>query len=159
MNIYLVRHGAAENTAIGKKDFDRNLTKEGKSKIQKAASNWKNYIPNFNFIVTSPYLRAVSTANIIAEVFEYRADLVIDQKLSPGSKTEDLIEIANSFDGDNIVFVGHQPDLSRHLSNLISYKGANVNFGKGTIAKILFEKNVTLSRGILEFLIPADIFK
>ena len=159
MNIYLVRHGDAEKTAIGKKDFDRDLTPEGKIKIKSAVANWKIFLPDIDFIVTSPYIRALNTAKIIAETYEVKNPVIIDKKLSPGSKAENLIEIANSLSGEEIVFVGHQPDLSGHLSNLISGSGANIEFKKGAVAKITFRNKVHLSKGVLEYLIPAGAFK
>ncbi len=159
MNIYLIRHGDAEKTAIGKKDFERDLTEEGKIIIRNAADNWKYFIPGFNFIVTSPYIRALNTARIIEEAYELTEKVLVDKKISPGSRTEDLIEIANSLAVEDISFVGHQPDMSEHLGNLISYKGANINFKKAAIAKISFGSIAVLSKGTLEFLIPPEVFK
>ncbi len=159
MNIYLIRHGDAEKSAIGKKDFDRNLTEEGKRIIRNAAAGWKKFIPGFDFIITSPFTRALNTANIITETYDLKNDPIIDKKISPGSKTEDIIEIANSLAGENIAFVGHQPDFSTHLSNMISYKVAGINFKKAAIAKVSFDSKAALSKGTLEFLIPPCVYK
>ncbi|MHB1686069.1 MAG: SixA phosphatase family protein [Ignavibacteriaceae bacterium] len=158
MNIYLIRHGEAEKSSITKKDFDRELTNSGKVKVKNAALAWKDYIDPFDYLVSSPLARALQTAKIIAEYFEVRNEILVDKKLSAGGGTESIIEIANSLEGVNIAFVGHQPDFSEHVSNLISTSGANVDFKKAAIAKIFFHNKVHLSRGILEYLIPAGIF-
>jgi len=158
MNIYLIRHGDAERAAIGKKDFDRELTPSGRIKLKAAAVSWKNIIKGFDIIVTSPLARAIQTANVIAETFSAMDKILIDKKLSPGSRTESIIEIANSLGVEDIAFVGHQPDMSEILSDIISPKGAFIDFKKGAIAKISFENKPNLARGTLEFLIPASVF-
>ena len=159
MNIYLIRHGDAEKSGGGKKDFDRDLTPSGLTKIQNAASSWKALINNFDFIISSPLVRSHHTATVIAEIYDFKKDIILDDKLSPGSETESIIEIANSLKGENFAFVGHQPDFSEHLSNLISNKGAYIEFKKGAIAKISFYNKANLGKGILEFLIPASAYK
>jgi phosphohistidine phosphatase len=158
MNIYLIRHGDAEKVSTGKKDFDRELTLPGRIKLKSAVLNWKNLIKEFNFIVTSPLTRAVQTANIIAELYGAGYNILIDKKLSPGSRTENLIEIANSLESEEIAFVGHQPDLSEQLSDLTSPKGAYIDFKKGAIAKVSFGNKVSIAKGTLEFLIPVSVF-
>ena len=159
MNIYLIRHGDAEKSSVSKKDFDRELTASGIAKIKTAALNWKVLINSFDYIVSSPLIRAEQTASAIAEVYGFNKEIISDKKLSPGSKTESLIEIANSLSGEDIAFVGHQPDFSEHLSNMISSKGAYLEFKKGAIAKISFYNKAHLGKGILEFLIPAGAYK
>jgi phosphohistidine phosphatase len=159
MNIYLIRHGDAEKSSINKKDFDRDLTASGITKIKTAASSWKVLIENFDCIISSPLIRAHHTASVIAEVYGLKKDIIVDKKLSPGSRVESIIEIANSLSAENIAFVGHQPDLSEHLSGMISSKGAYLEFKKGAIAKISFYNKAHLGKGMLEFLIPASAYK
>jgi len=159
MNIYLIRHSDSEKSSSSKKDFDRELTEEGKEKIKTAAEGWKHLVKSFDIIVSSPLMRAVQTAKIVAEVFEYKKDIIIDKRISGGRKTDDLIELANSLSGEEIAFVGHEPDFSNHVSNLISSSGAFVDFKKGAIAKMSFQNRVRYSKGILEFLIPPKTFK
>ena len=158
MNIYLIRHGDAERISLDKKDFDRELTESGKAKLKSAVNNWKNLIKKFDHIVTSPLTRALQTANVIAEQYDALDKIIIDKKLSPGCDTDNIIEIANSLNGDDIAFVGHQPDLSEELSELISPKGAYVDFKKGAIAKISFGNKVKAGSGTLEYLIPVSSF-
>ena len=158
MNIYLIRHGDAEKAVIGKKDFDRELTVSGKTKLKNAAEQWKSVIPSFDHIISSPLVRAMQTAQIIGEVFGYNKEIIPDKKLSPGGKTEGVIEIANSLDGENLAFVGHQPDLGEHLSNLLSHEEILTEFKKGAVAKISFNNKARLSKGLLEFLIPPAVF-
>jgi phosphohistidine phosphatase len=158
MNIYLIRHSDSEGLTKGLKDFERKLTPEGEIKIKSASLFWKNIIPEFDSIISSPYLRALQTAKIIGSVYNYEKEIIIDKRLGCGSETEDLIEILNSFQSGDIAIVGHQPDLSNHLSRLISNSGAWVEFKKAAIAKISFSNKVREGKGVLEFLVPPGFF-
>lgn len=159
MNIYFIRHGEAEDSSFTKLDFDRELTNEGRIKLERAAQNWKNLVPHFDQIISSPLTRALQTAEIIVQVYNYSKKLIVDKKLGLGSDTLDIIEIANSLKAMNIAFVGHEPDFSRHVSSLISNSGANINYKKGMIAKISFHGKVRIGSGQLEFLIPTKAYK
>ena len=158
MNIYLIRHSDSEGISKGLKDSERKLTPDGEYKIRNASLFWKNLIPEFDYIFSSPYLRALQTAKIIASVYNYKKEILIEKRLGCGSETESLMEILNSFQSGDIAIVGHQPDLSNHLSRLISAEGISIEFKKGTIAKISFSNKVKEGKGVLEFLIPPGFF-
>ena len=154
MNIYLVRHGKAEPASPAKKDIDRELTEEGIKIIKRSVGFWKNGIKSFDFLVTSPYKRAIQTAEIIADLMNYKNDLIIDSALSPGSSTRALIELVEALNGDNIALVGHQPDMSFHISSLASNSQVNLKFSPVSIAKVSFTANPKPGKGTLEFLFP-----
>lgn len=159
MNLYLIRHGDADKPSASKPDFERELTLKGRESIKKAAEGWKNVIQPFNIIASSPLKRAVQTAEIIAAVFNYDQKIITDKRLASGSKPEDLIDFLRSFDNKNIAVVGHEPDMTRHLSALTSSSGLYTEFKKGTISKVNFEGRIRQGSGTLEFLIPAETFK
>jgi len=154
MNIFLIRHGKAEAALQTKKDIDRELTEEGKKIIKRSVGFWKNGIISFDFIITSPFKRAVQTAEIIAELMNYKNDLIKDSALFPGCSTRSIIELAEVLNGDNIAFVGHQPDMSYHISTLVCGSQLNLKFSPASIAKVSFKGNPNPGKGILEFLLP-----
>jgi len=154
MNIFLIRHGKAEPASQAKKDSDRELTEEGINIIKRSVGFWKNGIKSFDFIITSPFKRAVQTAEIIAELTNYKNDLIKDKALSPGCSTRSIIELAEVLNGDNIAFVGHQPDMSYHISSLVCNSQLNLKFSPASIAKVSFKGNPNPGKGILEFLLP-----
>ncbi len=151
MILYLIRHAKAENT---NPDEARKLSPEGREKILRASQIWKSYIPKFDYIFSSPLLRALETGGIIKEQFNLKINIIPDTKLRPGSDTNEIIDIINGLKAEHLAIIGHQPDLSMHASNLISNSGANMNFSAGTIAAIKFNEDARLSNGRLLFLIP-----
>jgi len=154
MNIFLIRHGQAEPVSPAKKDIDRELTTEGITTINRSVEFWKNIIISFDFIITSPFKRSVQTAEIIAELMNYKHDIIIDKALSPGCSTRSVIELAEVLNGDNIALLGHQPDMSYHISSLACNSQMNLKFSPASIAKVSFKGSPKPGKGILEFLFP-----
>ena len=154
MNLYFIRHGKAEPTSPLKKDSDRELTSDGIIILKATVESWKNVIKGFDFILTSPLLRAMQTSEIISKVIGFNSDIIKENLLLPGSNTNSLVELANSLEEANIALIGHQPDLSFHTSRLISSKEVNLRYSPGTIAKISFEGKPKFGKGELVFLLP-----
>ena len=157
MNLYLIRHSIAENITMDKKDFDRELTEEGKFVIKKTSEAWKNYIGNVDVVLTSPLKRAMQTAEIISTNLQDKQNLIKDNNLGTGSRTADLIDILNSLDYKNVVVVGHQPDLSQHINNFCGTGSFNLAFPPASLAKIEFDNTIKYGRGRLIYFIPPII--
>jgi phosphohistidine phosphatase len=157
MNLYLIRHSIAENITMDKKDFDRELTEEGKFVIKKTSEAWKNYIGNVDVVLTSPLKRAIQTAEIVSTNLQEKQNLIKDNNLGTGSRTADLIDILNSLEYQNVVVVGHQPDLSQHINNFCGTGRFNLAFPPASLAKIEFDNSIKYGRGRLIYFIPPII--
>lgn len=154
MNLYLIRHSIAENISIDKKDFDRELTEEGKFVIMKTSEAWKNYISNVDVVLTSPFMRSIQTAEIISSNLQETQNVIKDNNLGTGSRTADLIDLLNSIEYKNVVVVGHQPDLSQHINNFCGTGSFNLAFPPASLAKIEFENSIKYGRGRLIYFVP-----
>ncbi len=150
MNIYLVRHAKAEK---GYKDFYRELSEEGIERFNKTLKFWEKHAPQIDYIFSSPLIRTKQTAELIRTKFDVKNAIILENDLQSSSTSDFIITIANSMDAENLVFVGHQPDISYHASNLVSNTGSAINFHPGTIAKISFVNSVQKFTGNLDFLI------
>ncbi len=157
MNLYLIRHSIAENITMDKKDFDRELTEEGKFVIKKTSEAWKYYIGKVDVVLTSPLKRAIQTAEIISTNLQDKQNLIKDNNLGTGSRTADLIDILNSLEYKNVVVVGHQPDLSQHINNFCGTGSFNLAFPPASLAKIEFDNSIKYGRGRLIYFIPPII--
>ena len=154
MNLYLIRHSIAENISIDKKDFDRELTEEGKLVIKNSSEAWKNYVGNVDVILTSPLIRAIQTAEIISSTLQETPNLIKDNNLGTGSRTADLLDLLNSLKYKNVAVVGHQPDLSQHINNFCGTGSFNLAIPPASLAKIEFENNIKYGRGRLIYFVP-----
>lgn len=157
MNLYLIRHSIAENISIDKKDFDRELTEEGKFVIKKTSQAWKNYISNVDVVLTSPLMRSIQTAEIISSNLQEKQNVIKDNNLGTGSRTADLIDLLNSLEYKNVAVVGHQPDLSQHINNFCGTGSFNLAFPPASLAKIEFENSIKYGRGRLIYFVPPII--
>ena len=124
MNLYILRHGiAVEPTAHGfAKDADRPLTPEGERKLLQIAKAMEALDLTFDLILSSPYLRARHTAEIVAEALKARKKLELSDNLTPGGSTKKLVELLNHLQPppENVLLVGHEPYLSGLISLLVS---------------------------------------
>jgi phosphohistidine phosphatase len=156
MNIYLIRHSKAEPSSPIKKDKDRELTNSGIELIKSAAEHWKSRINNFDYLFTSPFIRAVQTANLVDAAINSTNDIILDKSLSPGTRPDVIIRITDAIEADEIAFVGHQPDMSFIISRFIGSYEVNLKFAPASIAKISFKGKPKSGKGMLEFLLPPD---
>lgn len=158
MNLYLIRHSISEKLIPPKKDFEREITSVGIELIKRASEGWKKIIPTFDLILYSPYVRAEQTAKIIAQIFSITDKLIKENNIAAGCTTGNLIDVLSVYEEQNIAIVGHQPDLSNHITNFCSNNHLNVSFQPAAIAKISFDGMLKFGNGRLEFLIPAEAY-
>jgi phosphohistidine phosphatase len=124
MNIYVLRHGLAAPalTATSAADRRRPLTAKGRKKTAKIAAAMKDMGLAFDLILSSPYVRARQTAEIVADVFHARRRLEFLETLAVGSSPEKLLEELRRqhLMPENLLVVGHEPLLSGFISLLLS---------------------------------------
>ena len=163
MNLYLLRHGLAADldTQGLTKDSERPLTEKGERKLWKIADGMKELELSFDLILSSPYLRARQTAEIIAKALHASKRIEFSETLTPAGNAKKLVELLKNItpDSENILLVGHEPHLSEFISLLISGKpGSCVIMKKAGLCKLSVE---ALSYGrcaVLEWLLtPAQI--
>src|SRR5258708_22668646 len=85
MEIYIFRHGIAEGGHAGQPDSARALTSEGKKKLRTVLRVAHEAGVQPSLILTSPYRRAVQTAQLAVEILDYKGDLLRTKALEPGS--------------------------------------------------------------------------
>jgi phosphohistidine phosphatase len=138
VDVFIIRHGKAENAGPGITDGDRRLTKRGREDIA-AAGRWMAAQDlRFDLIAASPLVRAQETAAIIAESLGER-DLVVTWKvLAPGGNPDIVCRLLGKHpDVRAILLVGHEPLLSALISYIISgEENAAIAMSKGSLAKI-----------------------
>jgi phosphohistidine phosphatase len=124
MNLYILRHGiAVEHGAPGyAKDADRPLTPEGERKLGEIAKAMQALDLAFDLILSSPYVRARQTAEIIAEAFKARKKLEFSNSLACGGDTKQLVDHLRRHQPppENVLLVGHEPYLSGLVSLLVA---------------------------------------
>ena len=154
MNLFLVRHAKSESASGKKSDSEREITTEGILILKNSIEVWKNYLTKIDYIISSPILRAVQTAEQIKTGFNFSSDILKDHLLLPGSDATDYLHVIKAHKSENLILVGHQPDISDAISSFIGCENFDIPFKPASLAKITFNGKPALSRGMLEILIP-----
>ena len=144
MNLCLLRHGlAVDRSKPGyKKDSDRPLTPKGKQRMWRVAEALEEMELEFDAIVSSPFLRATQTAEIVAEALDLRKKLSITEHLTPNGNPKLLLEYINQIKpaAKDVLIVGHEPYLSQLIGLLVAGNtNALIDLKKGALCKLEIE--------------------
>ena len=154
MEIYILRHGIAEEAHSGMRDADRPLTAEGAKKLLPVLRRARAIDVKPPVILTSPYRRAHETAKVAAEALRGESKLVETRALTPDSSPE-LVwdEIRNHKSDPQIMIVGHEPLLSSVYAYLLGAALVQIDVKKGSLGRIDVDRFTGQPRGVLRWLI------
>src|SRR6516162_2209130 len=137
MEIYLLRHAIAENARPGLKDADRALTDEGREKLKRVLERARNAGVKPDLILSSPYRRALETAEIAMESLKYRGKIVETGALVPdGNPRHVWDEIRSRKSESAMLLAGHEPLISSLLAHLLASPALMVDMKKAGLARI-----------------------
>ena len=150
MQLYIVRHGIAVDGGEGMPDGSRPLTEKGRRRFERTARAFGKLGHKLDLILTSPLVRAVQTAEILAGAARHREVGVLEE-LDPKFDVEALRAAIDARAGKAraVAIVGHEPQLSGLLAALSGTSQADIDFKKGAIVRV---DAATLSGGA-----PVDV--
>ena len=137
LTLWLSRHGEAVDPDGASSDFDRALTPAGRRRLSSFMQWMLSRQQPPELILHSPLVRARQTAEVLAE--EIGADQValrVENLLAPGINVESLLKQLARTTHERILCVGHQPDMSRCVAELIG--GGQILFSPGSTACVEF---------------------
>jgi len=121
--LYLLRHSKSSWSSASLNDFDRPLNDRGKkdAPFMGEVLLKKNILPEI--IISSPALRAISTAKIIAEKLNYPFKNIKKEERIYEASASDIMDVIYRIDKkiESIIIVGHNPGMT-DLINKISNK-------------------------------------
>ncbi|MFI5347395.1 MAG: SixA phosphatase family protein [Elusimicrobiota bacterium] len=157
MELLIVRHGPAgdrdEWRASGRPDEERPLTKDGRRKTRAAARGLVELLDGVDLVATSPWARAVQTAELIAEAFGGVEELKRPE-LIPDRAPAELLAWLKTRRERRIVLVGHEPHLSRFASWLLTGREKSVLNLKKSQAFLLTLKSLAPGEATLLWSAP-----
>jgi phosphohistidine phosphatase len=158
MQIYILRHGIAEDPEAGQSDSERALTSEGKKKLRNVLRAARDAAVAPALILTSPLKRAVQTAQLAAEVLDYKGDLLRTKALEPGAHPRMVWdEIRVHKDEPAILLAGHEPLFSSLAAYLLGCPDLRVDFKKGALACVEVDRFGAEPHGALKWLITPKL--
>ncbi len=160
-DIYLIRHGATEKNGKGSlsAEFQRPLSSEGAAKLRQIAEGLKRLGVKPDWVVSSPLVRSLQTADILAAILKPAHAMSTSGSLRPGYFAEGLIPfLADHPERKKVIAVGHEPDLSHLACRLLkSNDGARMLLKKGGCCRISLADLAPSTRGELIWWLPPRI--
>jgi phosphohistidine phosphatase len=161
MNLYVIRHAIAvdEGTSEYESDSERPLTDKGRKKMRQIAKALRNLGVEFDLILSSPYVRARETAEILADVFKMKKKLDFSDNLIPLGNPELLItEVNEKYSVNSLAVVGHEPHLSILVGLLVAENAKiDVTLKKGGVCYLSADDLHQEHRATLEWLLTPGI--
>ena len=161
MDLFVIRHAwaAERDEAAYPDDSLRPLTDEGRGRIARMSEALVSRGLAPRLIVTSPMLRCVETAEILAQALGEKTKVVRQKELLPDGELKHLLawmkEHASGL--DKVAWVGHAPDVGYVIAALIGMDDGWVDLKKGAIAALGFPEFPEPAGGELRWLVTAKI--
>lgn len=157
MELYLLRHGIAEDRSLTGRDSDRRLTDEGREKLRRILERAHGAGVQPSLILSSPLRRALETAEIAGHALGYEGKIVRTPALTPDSSPQQVWEAVREHRSvDAILLAGHEPLFSATVAYLLGSTQEMVHFRKGALVRIDVDPSAS-PRGVLEWMLTAKL--
>lgn len=154
MDIYLLRHGIAEDISSSGKDKDRVLTAEGVEKLRRSTPAIKALNVNPSRVISSHYARALQTARIVAEGLGVKELIEETDLLVPEKPPGRILEFLQQRKTPSVLLVGHEPHMSSLISLLLcGSPHLAITMKKGGLCKLSLSSNFEPGTATLEWLL------
>ena len=112
--LFLFRHAKSSWKDSTLSDFERPLNKRGEKTAPKMGRLLRDMGVSFELIVTSPAVRAISTARLIAGQLNYPDEALVENPRLYEATTDRLLEVVHQLPDKkvDIALVGHNPGLT-----------------------------------------------
>jgi phosphohistidine phosphatase len=139
-SVYVVRHAIAEERSAERwpDDAKRPLTAAGEERFRKAARGLRTMVSTVDVVLSSPYVRAWRTAEILHEEAGWPSPTRSELLEAWRAPTDGLAALKEHAASDSIALVGHEPFLSRFVSLLLTGDDASVGLDlkKGGVVRV-----------------------
>jgi phosphohistidine phosphatase len=158
MEIYLLRHGIAEDRKPGRPDSERALTGEGREKLRRVLRRAGESGARPSLVMSSPYRRAVETAAIASAELGYQGSVVNTRSLEPEASPSDTWEELRARSTEPAILVaGHEPHLGTMVAFLLGNPSMWVDMKKGALVRIDCERLGRTPSGILKWMLTPSV--
>jgi phosphohistidine phosphatase len=118
----LVRHAKSDLALPEQQDWDRPLNKRGQRDAPEMARRLRSRDLKPDLILTSPAVRAVTTASIMARELKVSADRVAQDERLYLADPKQIVEVVRELGGDarHVMVFGHNPGITDCANRLSS---------------------------------------
>ncbi len=161
MDLYIIRHAWAgeRDDAQWPDDDQRPLTEDGRERFNHVVAKLVKRGFSPDVIASSPLVRCLQTAELVAQGVGGSAEVVPIDGLTPGSDLQTLMQWTKrqSRQHQQIAWVGHAPDVGHLTATLMGEPVGWVRFAKGAVAALRFHGIPEIGEGELRWLVTAKV--
>jgi len=161
IQLYLIRHGIAVDREDPNcpPDAERPLTPKGMKRSHSAALGLRALDVKPNAVLTSPWLRALQTAEIFCETIGYPLKKIIRSDALKGtSAPSDLLRELQAMKAKVVLCFGHEPHLHLVISHVLHTSAKITELKKAGLALLELER-ISPPQGRLIALYPASTLR
>ena len=153
MEIYILRHGIAEEAKAGGPDAERALTDAGREKLHAVLEQARAAGAQPSLILSSPYRRALQTARMAGHVLGCHKVLETEA-LAPDSTAKAVWEaICAHRREDALLLAGHEPLLGMTVGYLLGAPALRLDLKKAALVRLDQEVFSGAPRGVLKWML------
>jgi phosphohistidine phosphatase len=163
MDLYLVRHAAAFDfdPSYMSDDSQRPLSPEGQKRFSRAALGLRGLVPSVDQVLSSPWVRAWQTAELLASEAGWPHPVACEA-LASGRAPAEVLQALQPYTGSAaIALVGHEPSLHELASYLLTADASNaqIEMKKGAVVRLEVGEGLRPGAGRLLWLLPPKVLR
>jgi phosphohistidine phosphatase len=130
MKLHVIRHAEAVELSATSADDYRYLSSRGRTRFRRVAETLKKCGIDPELIISSPLVRAVQSAEIVAETLRFSGELLILPLLGGSFRFSQLREFLEERGGvREPAIVGHEPELGLLVGELLGLTHCTIKKG------------------------------
>jgi len=160
MDIYILRHGEAQPRSEDLPEADRKLTPKGRRDVERIARLAREAKVQPDLVLSSPYTRARETAQIALRAFEPKPPIVETPALLPsGAPKHVWKEIKSHSVSQQLLVVGHEPQLSGLIAYLLASPALRLDLKKGALVRLRMDTLGAEPNGELKWILAPGLVR
>jgi len=113
VDVFLIRHAVAVDETLAIKDPARPLSATGRMQARSLGDRLRWHDVEPTHIFTSPLVRAVQTAELVAAALGTQLAIEVEMTLAPGQSARGVVAALAALPADaSVMLFGHEPGLS-----------------------------------------------
>jgi phosphohistidine phosphatase len=127
LRLTLVRHAKTEPGRSGQEDWDRVLEPRGQRDAPEMARRLKELEPKPDRVLSSPAVRAITTANIMVRELNISAQKVQQDERLYLASPKDMLAVIRELGGRarHLMVVGHNPGITEFADRISADRGVD----------------------------------
>jgi phosphohistidine phosphatase len=155
MNLYILRHASAGTSRPNPLlDVNRPLDKDGKQHCLHLAHVLNAMKIQFDLVISSHLKRSLQTASLVGTETGYEAAILQSKALAPTATVAEFQKLLHQYAHiENILVVGHNPNITSFLGSLLVRPGAppaQVRLRKGSLARLNLQRGPASLQWLLD---------